>query len=708
MPCRLIVPRWCFADLARAAAVVGLASVVVATSPDGTAQAAAAQTDAPVFSPRDVFDLQVASDPRIRPDGGAIAYVRIAYSVMTDRGERSIWLIDTRTGAQTPLVEGPAAMSPRWSPDGTRLAYVATPAGGGAAQLHVRWMAQGLVSRLAALPDAPGDIAWSPDGRWIAFTMSSPSPPSTLGVPLPKPPGANWAEPIKVFDQVRYRSDVSGYLPRSHRHIWLVDADGGAPRQLTSGAFDDGRHLSWTPDGRFILFSGNRAEGWERQPLQSDVYQLSVADGALTQLTHASGPAQWPIASPDGRRIAYLGYIDEHRPHQDLQLYVMDRDGSRARSLTASLDRPIDAPRWAADGRSIHVVYVDRSVQKIARVSLSGRIEDVARNLSYEGLDLPYAVGGAYSVADDGAVAFAQGTASHPSEVVLVYRGAERRLTHLNAGLLESRTLAAVTRLPVASSFDGQAIDAWIMTPPGFDPRRQYPLILEIHGGPYASYGELWSSEFQLYAAAGFVVLYANPRGSTSYGDRFASGIAHDFPGRDYDDLMSAVDAAIATGFVDPGNLFVTGGSGGGLLTAWIVGKTDRFRAAAVQRPVINWTSFTLTTDQYTFMAPYWMGKLPWEDPARYWSHSPLSRMGAVKTPTMVLVGEADYRTPPGEAEQYYQALQLRGVPTALVRVPGASHATLASRPSHLAQQVGAIVAWFNRYELDSRPASPP
>jgi len=671
------------------------------------APCAAVQSGAQSFSERDVFDLQVASDPRIRPDGGAIAYVRISYSVMTDRGERSIWLIDSVTGEQVPLVEGPAALSPRWSPDGARLAYVATPSGS-AAQLYVRWMAQGVVSKVATLPDAPGDIAWSPDGRQIAFTMSSPSPPPSLGTTLAKPAGANWADPIKVISDVRYRSDAGGYAPRAYRHVWVVGADGGAPRQITFGNFNDGHTLSWTPDGRFVLFSGNRAEGWERQPLQSNIYQLDVSDGSLKQLTHASGPALWPVASPDGRQIAYVGYIDKHQPHQDTELYVMDRDGGRARSLTVPLDRPVDAPHWAPDGRSVYVVYIDKSVQKIARVSLGGRIEDVARGLSYEGLDLPYAVGGAYSVARNGAVAFAQGAVDHPSEVALITGGSERRLTRLNAERLEGKTLAAATRLPVTSSFDGQAIDAWIMMPPHFDPSRKYPLILEVHGGPYASYGELWSSEFQLYAAAGFIVVYSNPRGSASYGDKFAAGIAYDFPGHDYDDLMSVVDAAVAKGCVDADNLFVTGGSGGGLLTAWIVGKTSRFRAAVAQRPVINWTSLTLTTDEYTFMGPYWLGKLPWEDPERYWRHSPLSLVGAVKTPTMVLVGEDDHRTPRSEAEQYYQALQLRRVPTALVLVPGASHATLAARPSHLVQQVGAVVAWFNRYRVGPPVNLPP
>jgi dipeptidyl aminopeptidase/acylaminoacyl peptidase len=694
-----------YANILWGLCLVGVVEQAMALMPENAAPPASAQSTVQVFSARDVFDLQVASDPRIRPDGGAIAYVRIAYSIMTDRGERSIWMIDAATGTQTPLVEGPAALSPRWSADGARLAYVTMPANG-PPQLYVRWMRHGVSSKVATLPEAPGDIAWSPDGRQIAFSMISPSPPLMLGAALEKPQGAQWAEPIKVIDAVRYRSDVGGYLPRGYRHIWVVSSGGGAPRQLTFGSFNDGRTLSWTPDGRFILFSGNRAEGWEREPLQSNIYQLKVVDGTLTQLTHASGPALSPIASSDGRQIAYLGYIDGHRPHQDPELYLMDRDGGHVRSLTAALDRPVDAPHWAADGRSLYVVYIDKGVQKIARVSLAGHVEDIARNLSYEGLDLPYAVGGAFSVADNGVVAFTLGSVDYPSEVALVARGVERRLTHLNAGLLEGKTLATPAHLPVTSSFDGQAIDAWIMMPPNFDPTRKYPLVLEIHGGPYASYGALWSSEFQLYAAAGFVVLYANPRGSASYGDKFAAGIAHDFPGNDYDDLMSVVDTAVAQDFVDANNLFVTGGSGGGLLTAWIVGKTDRFRAAVAQRPVINWTSLTLTTDEYTFMGPYWLGKLPWEDPERYWRHSPLSLVGAVKTPTMVLVGEDDHRTPPSEAEQYYQALQLRGVPTVLVRVPGASHATLAVRPSHLAQEVGAIIAWFNRYKVEAYPAA--
>jgi dipeptidyl aminopeptidase/acylaminoacyl peptidase len=251
--------------------------------------------------------------------------------------------------------------------------------------------------------------------------------------------------------------------------------------------------------------------------------------------------------------------------------------------------------------------------------------------------------------------------------------------------------------LPV-KAFDGREVDAWMVTPPNFDASRKYPLVLEIHGGPFAAYGPAFSTDDQLYAAAGYVVVYVNPRGSTSYGEDFANQIDKAYPGRDYDDLMSAVDAAIAKGFVDSDNLFVTGGSGGGVLTAWIVGKNDRFRAAATQKPVIDWTSFALTSDGAIYYHSYWFDKLPWEDPQGYWARSPLSLVGNVKTPTLVVVGSEDYRTPVSEAEQYYTALQLRGVPTALVKVPGASHGGIAARPSQSAAKASAILAWFERY----------
>jgi dipeptidyl aminopeptidase/acylaminoacyl peptidase len=336
-------------------------------------------------------------------------------------------------------------------------------------------------------------------------------------------------------------------------------------------------------------------------------------------------------------------------------------------------------------------------VRKVARVGLDGSIRTVVEGLSGAGLDRPY-TGGSYSVARDGTVATMIGSASRPADIALVRGGATRQLTRLNADLLGGKTLGEVRKIAV-TSFDNRPIDAWLTLPPGHEQGRRVPLILEIHGGPYAAYGPYFATDNQLYAAAGFAVLSVNPRGSTSYGADFANQIQHAYPGRDYDDLMAAVDAAIAQGVADPDRLFVTGGSGGGVLTAWIVGKTDRFKAAATQKPVIDWASFALTADGPTLFSRYWFGKYPWEDHEAFWTRSPLSLVGNVKTPTLVVVGSEDYRTPVSEAEQYYSALQIRGVPTALVKVPGASHGGIASRPSQAGAKAAAIIAWFRKYE---------
>lgn len=673
------------------ACVVCFPALVIATPADAPSHR---------FEGRDLFGLQYATDPQIRPDGLAVAYTRVSFDIMSDRGRQSIWLVDVETGAQTPLVTGEGShSSPRWSRDGKRLAYVSTR-DDGRPQLYVRWMQSGQSARLAELLEPPGDLAWSNDGTSIAFTQFALDEKSKLGEAPAKPEDAKWAEPLEIITDITYRSDSSGYLKPGYTHIYVLPADGGAPRQLTFGAFNETGPLSWSPDGKYVYATGNRNENWRREPVNTELYQVSVAEGTITALTSRGGPDVAPRVSPDGTKIAYLGFDDKLLGYQNARLYVMDRDGSNSHSLTDSLDRTIDSAQWAADGRSLYVQYDDKAVTKIARVLLNGRIEPVAQGLSGGGLDRPY-TGGAFTVAANGAVAFTSGTAQSPSNVSVVRKGRTIQLTHLNENLFDGKKLAQVQALPVISSFDQRPIDAWIVTPPDYDPAKKYPLILEIHGGPYAAYGPLFSTDNQLYAGAGYVVLYTNPRGSTSYGEEFANLIQHDYPGNDYDDLISAVDAAIAQGYADPDNLFVTGGSGGGVLTAWIVGKTTRFKAAATQKPVINWTSTVLTTDIATFMPKYWFSKLPWENHEGYWKRSPLSLVGSVSTPTLVVVGEKDYRTPVSDSEQYYQALQLRGVPTALVKVPGASHGGLTARPSQSAAKASAILAWFEKYRKE-------
>jgi dipeptidyl aminopeptidase/acylaminoacyl peptidase len=653
---------------------------------------------ATTFKAQDVFGLSWAGDPQFRPDGGLIAYVRTTNDIMTDRGRRAIWLVDPRSGQQTPLggAEGDAS-DPRWSPDGSRIAFVATPRGG-APSLFVRWMTTGQTALVARLQRKPSHLAWSPDGRTIAFVMSEPSPEATMGAPLVKPEGAEWSGPLKVITQMQYRSDGVGYLKPGHTHLFTVSAEGGVPQQLTFGTFDDDGPLSWSPDGRSILFGARRDDNWEREPFRSAIYRVSLGTGALTRLSKQQGPAASARFSPDGRRIAFSGYDDHYRGYENRRIYVMDADGGNVVTLGLKLDRSLDHPVWSADGRSVYADYVDRGVTKVARLSPDAGVQDAATGLAGGGsLDLPYS-GGEFSLAPDGSVAITLGATDHPADLAVVRKGQVTRLTRLNDDLLSHKTLAHVEPLGVTSSFDKAPVDAWIMTPPGFDPSRRYPMILEIHGGPFASYGPVFATDDQLYAAAGYVVVYANPRGSTSYGDVFANGIDRSYPGTDYDDLMSAVDAAVAKGFIDPNRLFVTGGSGGGVLTTWIVGKTHRFRAAVAQKPVVNWSSEVLTNDLYAWMARYWFGKMPWEDAAGYWARSPLSLVGQVTTPTMVVVGDQDLRTPDAEAEQYFDALMLRGVPTALIKVPGAFH-DMAARPSHSAAKANAILAWFARYD---------
>jgi dipeptidyl aminopeptidase/acylaminoacyl peptidase len=681
-----------------------LAILFAATALSAPAAAAPATGPTRTFTGADLFTLEQASDPEISPDGKTIAYVRKSNDIMTDKARPTIWLVDVASGQQRPLLAGAGAyFSPRWSPDGTRLAYVASD--GGSPQLYVRWIANGESARITGLPDSPGAIAWSPDGRRIAYTMFVPDEGPTLGKAPPKPEGAKWADPLQVIDAVTYRTDDEGYLKPGFSQLFWVPADGGAPTQLTFGATHAGGPVSWTPDGRSILFSANLSKNWAREPVNSEIYRMSIDGGAPVALTSRDGPDAAPAVSPDGRYVAYIGYDDKKLGYQNTQLSVMNLDGSGKRVLTGSLDRSVGSPVWAPDSRSVYVQVEDRGTNKVERVGLDGSIREVATGLNGGGLDRPYA-GGEFDVARrSGTVAITTGDPLHPSDISVVTGSGVRQLTHLNENL-GSKALAQVQKLPVTSSYDQRPIDAWMVTPPGFDPAKKYPLILEIHGGPFSAYGPSFSTDDQLYAADGYVVLYTNPRGSTSYGEEFANQIDKAYPGHDYDDLMSAVDAAIATGHVDPNNLFVTGGSGGGVLTAWIVGKTDRFRAAATQKPVIDWASFVLTSDGAPYYSPYWFAKKPWEDPMGYWQRSPLSLVGNVKTPTLVVVGSEDYRTPDSEAEQYYEALQLRGVPTAFVKVPGASHGGIAARPSQAAAKASAILAWFDRYRSDKSGAT--
>jgi len=517
-----------------------------------------------------------------------------------------------------------------------------------------------------------------------------------MGTLPKKPEGAQWADPPVVVDRAVYRNDGAGMRPHGFVQVFVMPASGGSPRQLTSGDFDHNGGIAWAADGKSLYISANRHPDWALDTQNSEIYRVDVASGELVALTDRQGPDDNPQVSPNGRQIAYLGYDDRYLGYQQRHLYVMDSKGGGKRDLLPDFDRNVAAPQWSPDGKRIYFLYDDHGQTVLAATDLDGSVTELARNLGGISPSRPY-TGANYAVGGKGVYAFTSDSTAAPADISVGQRGRNRQLTRLNDNLLAFRELAPVEELKLESSYDGREIQAWVAKPPGFDPGRKYPLILEIHGGPFAAYGPHFSAEIQLYAAAGYVVAWANPRGSTSYGAEFGNLIDNNYPSQDYDDLMSAVDAVIGKGYIDPDQLYVTGGSGGGTLTAWIVGSTDRFRAAAVAKPVINWTSFVLTSDVPPYFARYWFRSMPWEDHETYWRRSPLSKVGNVSTPTMLLTGESDLRTPISETEQFYEALKLRGVDTAMVRMPGASH-SIYHRPSQMIGKVAAILEWFRRH----------
>jgi acylaminoacyl-peptidase len=646
------------------------------------------------FVAADVFNLEAADNPQIAPDGRRVAYVRVSADIMTDRFRRSIWMVDEDGRNHRPLVQGPGNYSsPVWSRDGRAIAYTASE--NGRDELRVYYLDTQRSATLTRLQSSAGNIVWSPDGRTLAFQMfvdeDNPKP-----APLPeKPEGAQWNAPAEVINSLIYRIDGEGYVHNGYVQIFVLPADGGTPRQLTYQARNHDGRMSWTADGRHLIFSANAEEGWEYQPVESDIYSLNVADGQIAHLTSRRGREDDPDLSPDGRRLAYVGFDDHEQGYQVTELYVANANGTGGHSITAGFDRDIQRPTWVGNG-SIYFLFVDHGVTKLGRVSASGgQVSTLLSNVGGTDLGRPYTTG-AFSVNQGGRYAANVSNPRTPGDVFIGSGNSGRRVTALNEDLFTGKQIGDAEHIEVRSSADGRPVDAWIVRPPDFDASRKYPLLLEIHGGPYASYGPQFAAEIQLYAAAGYVVVYSNPRGSTSYGGQFGNAINHDYPSHDYDDLMSVVDATIAHEPIDAHRLYVTGGSGGGVLTAWIVGTTNRFAAAMVQKPVINWTSFALTSDFYNMFSRYWFGVMPWEPGAQqlYWEHSPLSRVGNVTTPTGVLGGEDDHRTPPSEAEQFYQALRLRHIDTELVRIPGASH-EIAARPTGLIEKVTNTLAWF-------------
>ena len=635
---------------------------------------------------QDYLEFEDAQDPRLSPDGKQVIYTRRTIDKINDRWDNALWIVGADGAKHRFLLKGGGA---RWSPDGTRIAYVAEGQPSGA-QIFVRWMdAEGAVTQITRLSQSPSDLEWSPDGKSIAFRMMVPMKEQWRVADMPAAPaGAKWTEAPYIVEKLNYRRDREGFSDQGFQQLFVVGADGGTARQLTEGPYNHGA-AEWTPDGRSLVFSGLRAEDADWQWRESEIYRLDVASRQVTQLTRRPGPDGQPAVSPDGKLIAYTGFDATTDTWVDSKLYLMNADGSNPRVLTPSLDRSPQGLIWAADGSGIYFAVENEGSRNLMFVPVGGgAVREVTKGQHLLG------VTGIGKSGD--AVAIISGW-QQPNDVVLFNVARPQQLTQLtrvNDDLFGGKELATIEEIWYPS-VDGMRIQGWIVKPPQFDPKRKYPLMLSIHGGPHSMYGVGFNFGWQEHAANDYVVLFTNPRGSTGYGSAFGNAIKNAYPGKDFDDLMAGVDTVIGRGYIDTKNLFVYGCSGGGVLTSWIVGHTDRFAAASANCPVTNWLSFVGTTDGASWYRNF--AKLPWEDPTEHLRRSPLMYVGNVKTPTMLMTGVKDLRTPIPQTEEFYMALKLRKVPSAMIRFNEEWHGT-SSKPSNFLRTQAYLRHWFNRY----------
>jgi dipeptidyl aminopeptidase/acylaminoacyl peptidase len=669
------------------------------------------------------LDWELVASPQVSPDGRQVVYTRRWADKVNDKYEDEVWIMDADGGRNRFFAKGSQAA---WSPDSRRVAYVAQgqPAG---AQVFVKWLDAPGESQLTRLERSPSNLSWSPDGKHIAFNMLVPGAP-TLSVKMPaRPSGAKWVDAPRVVERMNYRSDGSGWRPEGFTHVFVISSEGGSPRQLTDGDYQHGSP-EWSSDSQSIFFSAVRKPDAEYLRNDSEIYVVGMSGGAIRQLTDRKGPDNSPQVSPDGKLIAYTGNDQNDNTYNVSRLYVMNSDGSNKRALTDAFDRAPSNVFWSEDNGGLYFVAEDRGSQNLWFVPASGgapqQLTRGAQILSFSSSSRDGLLVGTRSAADSPADVYALRVPVQASKAKGFSPAAAdlKRLTSVNDDLLEGKKLGQVEEIwydsvgasggqrctasdsgplqPKPSDCSSTRVQGWIIKPPDFDASKKYPLLLYIHGGPHSMYGVGFNFEFQNHAAEGYVVLYTNPRGSTGYGQAFGNAINNAYPGQDYDDLMRGVDEVVKRGYVDERNLFVTGGSGGGVLTTWIVGHTDRFAAAVAMKPVVNWYSFVGTTDSADWY--YNFKQLPWENPEEHMRRSPITYVGNVKTPTMILVGDIDLRTPLEQTEQFYRALKMRKVPTAMVRLSDEYHGFNGDfslrHPSNRVSQILFLRAWFDRY----------
>ena len=643
----------------------------------------------PKLLDKDTFlEMEGISGTAISPDGRQIVFTREWNDAVKDQSRSNLWIVDAEGARVRELTRGNwRDRGAVWAPDSKRVAFLSDR--DGTSQIHVAWIDTGEVAQLTHLTHTPADLRWSPDGKQIAFTQFIPDDESPLKIDLPKKPrGAEWAKPAVIVDRLSWSRDGQGPIEKGYTHVFVVDATlGGTPRQMTNGKFHHSQ-AAWAPDGRTIYVSGLRKPDAEYLRNDSEIYAVNLTSGDITTLTDRKGPDADPEVSPDGRLIAYTGYDDRNFTNHLASLYVMDRTGGSKRLWAGGLNSSPTDIAWAPDGAGVYFAVEERGSTALYFAPVNG----AAKKLT----DATHVLG-SVSIATTGQAVAARSTFHQPPHLVtftIKAPGAMKKLVDVNEDVLAGIKLGDAEEI-WATSKDGLKIQGWLIKPANFDPAKKYPLVLWIHGGPWSMYNVGFNWAFQNFAANGYAVLYTNPRGSTGYGQEFVNGIQFSYPGKDYDDLMASVDAAIAKGWIDEKNLFVCGGSGGGVLTAWIVGHTNRFAAAVSMRPVINWHSFVGTTDGSSWYRQF--QKYPWEDPMEYAARSPLHYVANVTTPTMVMTGEADLRTPIAQSEEFYRALKLLKKPTLLVRMPEEFHGW--RRPSHrLAQQL-YLLAWFDKHK---------
>ena len=631
------------------------------------------------------LELESVSNPQISPDGARIVYTRGWVDKMNDRRESSIWIMNADGNKNHFLVDG---SGPLWSPDGTRIAYTAKGEPEGS-QIFVRWMDdEGATTQITRLEKGPGGIAWSPDGESISFAMNVDGDPAWSVNPPGRPDGATWTEGPKVVTRADYRQDRQGFVDEGWQHVFVVPAEGGTPRQLTNG---DWNHSTgrWTADGSELLFSSLRTEDSELSWRESEIYAVNVDTEEIRQLTTRRGQDTGPLPSPRGDLVAYRGSDFNTDTYRNSGVYVMNLDGSGSRLISGDFDRNINSMEWAHDGSGVYVTISYQGARNVHFISVQGVVSEVTSGAHMLGLS---------SFTDQG---FAVATLSGPqvpADIVSFDLDGPisfRQLTNVNDDIMAGVTLGDVEEIWY-ESLDGFQIQGWVIKPPDFDPGEKYPLMLSIHGGPHGMYNVGFNFAWQEHAANGYVILYTNPRGSSGYGSPFGNAIKNAYPGKDFDDLMNGVDLVISRGYVDEQNMFVYGCSGGGVLTSWVVGHTDRFAAASANCPVTNWLSFVGTTDGIGWYRNF--EKFPWDDPSEHLRRSPLMYVGNVTTPTMLMTGGSDLRTPMPQTEEYYAALKVMGVESAMIRFNNEWHGT-SSTPSNFLRTQLFLREWFKRYE---------